>query len=113
VIAAAAAVAFPELPGLWSLSPLGALIGAIVLVYWLIVTGRLVPRSTHEAVLAVANKRGDEWKETAATQRTLIEQQSRQIGLFAEASRTPAEFFGTVMRAGGDSRARQAEAPEG
>ena len=102
-----AAAAFPELPGLWNLSPWGALVGVIVYVYWLIVSGRWIPRATHDAIVAVQKERGDEWKETAATQRTLIEEQSKQIGVFAEASRTPAEFFGTVMRSGGDSRVRQ------
>lgn len=94
-----------ELPGLWSLTPLGFGIGVVALVYWLLVTGRILPRSSHERELAAANKRGDEWKETALEGRRLIAEQSEQLGKFAEASKTPAEFFGTVMRAGGDSRA--------
>lgn len=53
------------LPGLWSLTPIGALLGAIVLLYWLLVTGRIVPKSTHERELATQKIRGDEWKETA------------------------------------------------
>ena len=98
------------LPGLWSMSPVGALLGVVVLVYWLITSGRLIPRSSHERELATANKRGDEWKETAIEGRKLIAEQSTQIGKFAEASKTPAEFFGTVMRSGGDSRVAQGEA---
>jgi hypothetical protein len=90
------------LPGLWSLSPIGALIGVVVLVFWLLATGRIIPRASHERELAVANKRGDEWKETALEGRALITQLTGQVDKFADASRTPAEFFGTVMRAGGD-----------
>ncbi len=61
-----------EIPaGLWSLSPLGALIGVIVLIYWLLATGRLIPKSSHERELAQAEKRGDEWKETAHDQRAV------------------------------------------
>jgi hypothetical protein len=54
-----------ELPGLWSLTPLGFGIGVVALLYWLIATGRLIPRSTHLQLLAAANRRGDEWKQTA------------------------------------------------
>jgi|GEM_PF-3180326 len=52
----------PELPGLWSLTPIGALIGAIVLLYWMLATGRLVTKSSHERELALATTRADEWK---------------------------------------------------
>jgi hypothetical protein len=84
----------------------------VVLAVILIMTGRLVPRATHERELATANKRGDEWKETALKGRELIEEQSRQLGKFAEASKTPAEFFGTVMRSGGDTRVASPEPSE-
>lgn len=61
-----------DLPAnIWSLSPLGALIGVIVLIYWLLATGRLIPKSSHERELAQAEKRGDEWKETAHDQRAV------------------------------------------
>lgn len=54
-----------ELPGLWSLSPIGFGLGVIAVVYWLLVSGRLIPRSSHERELDVHKVRGDEWKETA------------------------------------------------
>lgn len=54
-----------ELPGLWSLTPIGFGLGVVALVYWLLITGRLVPRSTHDRIVAVQKERGDEWKETA------------------------------------------------
>lgn len=56
-----------ELPGLWSLTPIGFGLGVVAIVYWLLISGRLIPRSSHERELAVSNKRGDEWKETANT----------------------------------------------
>ena len=40
------------LPGLWNLTPYGALIGMAVLLYWLIATGRLIPRASHDRELA-------------------------------------------------------------
>lgn len=67
-----AAAGEPILPGLWSLSPIGFGLGVIVLGYWLVVAGRLIPRSSHERELAVlrelgaaAKARGDEWKAAA------------------------------------------------
>lgn len=77
----------------------------------MIMTGRLVPRSTHESELATANKRGDEWKETALAGRKVIEVQAEQISKFADAAKTPAEFFGTVMRTGGGFRESASEGP--
>ena len=56
---------------LWNLSPLGALVGVIVLFYWLLATGRLISKSSHEREIAQSNKRGDEWKETALHERDL------------------------------------------
>lgn len=85
-------------------------VAIVTLVVLMLLTGRLIPRLTHEREIAAANKRGDEWKETALKGRELIEQQSAQLTKFADASKTPAEFFGTVMRAGGESHA-QADAP--
>lgn len=83
----------PELPGLWSLSPIGALLGVIALFYWLLATGRLITRSSHERELAQANKRGDEWKETALDGRKVITEQSSQIGKLVDGSRIAEHFF--------------------
>lgn len=99
------------LPGMWSLTPIGALIGIIVYIGASIGRGWWVPKSSHERELATANRRGDEWKETALDQRKLIAEQSTQISVLAEATKTPAEFFGTVMREGGGSRVAQTETP--
>jgi len=51
-----------ELPGIWSLTPLGALIGVLVLQYWLMATGRLISKGSHDREIAAANVRGNEWK---------------------------------------------------
>lgn len=75
------------LPGIWTLSPLGALIGGIVLVYWLIATGRLIPRSSHEREMRQANVRGDEWKESALTDRAAREKTSAQLDLALDANK--------------------------
>lgn len=95
--------------GIWDLTPYGALLGILIILFWLLATGRLIPRSSHERELAQANHRGDEWKESALQGRELITEQSKQLSKFAEASKTPAEFFGTVMRSGGDASASPQE----
>ncbi|MBT2485821.1 MULTISPECIES: hypothetical protein [unclassified Microbacterium] len=111
-----------ELPGIWNLTPYGAVLGLLVILYWLLATGRLVPRNAHERELAardaahatnlaLANKRGDEWKETAQQGHVVIKEQSGQLGKFADAARAPAEFFGTVIREGGGDRVAQTDSP--
>jgi len=82
-----------ELPGLWSLSPLGALLGIVVLVYWLLATGRMIPKSSHERELGVANRRGDEWKETALEQRAANAEIRRQNAQLIEANRVVETFL--------------------
>jgi hypothetical protein len=69
--------------GIWSLTPIGAMIGVVLVVYLLIATGKLIPRSSHEREMRQANIRGDEWKETANVERAaksiLLEQNSGLI----------------------------------
>jgi len=91
----------PDLPGFWSLTPIGALVGVVVLAYWLLATGRVIARSTHVRELAMSDKRGDEWKETAKARQELIEAQTVQITALTESAKTAAQFFGTVTRGGG------------
>lgn len=52
----------PELPGLWSLTPLGGMIGMLVLLFIWLNSGRLITRASHERELGLANKRADEWR---------------------------------------------------
>lgn len=97
------------LTGIWELSPLAALIGVTVFLFMSLARGWVIPKSSHEREMANVNRRGDEWKETAHDQRRLISEQSSQITTLTEATRTPAEFFGTVMREGGAQRVVQKE----
>lgn len=103
-----AAVGAIELPaGVWNLTPIGALIGVLVVAYWLIASGRLVPRSSHERelskletahalVLAAEVRRGDEWKETALDQRKVNQEIRAQNTTLLEAVRTSSHFFAAV-----------------
>lgn len=100
------------LPGLWSLAPIPALIGILIYIGLSIGSGKWVPRSSHERELAAANRRGDEWKETALATRQLNTEMSKSLNIFAESSKTPAEFFGTLMRDGGGSSVAQAPSPK-
>lgn len=99
------------LPGLWSLTPIGALIGVLIYISLSMSRGAWVPRASHEREIAAANKRGDEWKETADLRGKLISEQSAQITTLVEATKTPAEFFGTVMRDGGGKRVAETNTP--
>ena len=53
----------PELPGLWSLSPIAGMIGMLVLLFVWLNSGRLITKSSHERELKREIARGDEWKE--------------------------------------------------
>jgi hypothetical protein len=87
-------------------------IGAVAIValgVLLIFAGRLIPKSTHDRLLAEANKRGDEWKESALFEREHSSELAKQNSTLIEATKTPAEFFGTVMREGGGSRVAETD----
>ena len=56
----------PELPGLWSLTPIGGMIGMLVILFWMLATGRLITKSSHERELGLANTRANEWKDAHA-----------------------------------------------
>lgn len=99
------------IPGLWGLTPYGALIGLIVLIGLSISRGSWVPKSSHERELAAANRRGDEWKETALATRVLNAELAKQNSVLVESTKTPAEFFGTVMRDGGGRSVAQTDTP--
>ncbi len=83
-------------PGIWSLSPLGALIGAVVLIYWLLASGRLIPRGTHEAIVGQERRRGDEWKETAHELRDANAKIRDQNGTLIESARIASDFFAKI-----------------
>lgn len=82
-----------ELPGLWSLTPIGGMLGMIVLFYWLLATGRIITRSSHERELEVSDKRGDEWKETALEMRVVNKALTDQNGKLIESNRISDHFY--------------------
>lgn len=84
-------------------------VAIVALVVLMILTGRLVPKATHERELAASNKRGDEWKQTAKVYESANAVQAEQISKFADAGLTNAEFYGTVMRDGGGRRVGQTD----
>lgn len=45
---AATAAAEPVLPGLWGLTPIAGMLGMIVLLYWLLASGRIITRAQHD-----------------------------------------------------------------
>lgn len=101
-----------QLPGLWSLTPFGALLGMLVLIFWLTGTGRYIPRSSHERELAQANKRGDEWKEVSMTKDVLLTEVTAQNTILIETTKTSAEFYSTIQREGGGRRVEEAQSPD-
>lgn len=101
-----------QLPGLWSLTPYGAVLGMLVLMFYLTGTGKYIPRSSHERELAAANKRGDEWKEVSMAKDVQIEVLGAQNTVLIETTKTNAEFFGTIQREGGGRNVAQASSPD-
>ena len=86
----------PDIPGLWSLTPLGALVGVIVMIAVTLVRGYFIPRSSHERELGLAHKRGDEWKETAVSVRAVNAELLRQNSAIIESNRITDHFFRSV-----------------
>lgn len=95
------------LPGIWSLTPDVLFIGLTALAVISLIRGWIIPKSSHEREMRMANKRGDEWKETALEGRKLASEQSDQISKLVDANKVTAEFFGTVQREGGAQRGPQ------
>lgn len=92
-----------ELPGLWSLSPIGFGIGVVAVVYWLLITGRLIPKASHERELAIANKRGDEWKETALEYQKVNREIREQNGKLIKANEVVEAFLRSAGPSQGDT----------
>lgn len=86
-----------DLPfGIWSLTPAGFAFGVVIVVYWLLVSGRLIPRTSHERELLMANKRGDEWKETALNLRAVNNEIRVQNGKLIEANKISEHFYRSI-----------------
>lgn len=78
------------LPGLWSLSPIGAFLGLGALVLWLVLTGRLVPRKTHDEIVKQERTRAEEWKLVASERKGTINSLVVQNTAMLEATKTTA-----------------------
>lgn len=85
-----------DIPGIWSLTPIGALIGIIVLIAFVLIRGMFIPRASHERELSLVSKRGDEWKETAISVRTVNTELLRQNSDLIESSRITDHFFRAI-----------------
>lgn len=75
------------LPGLWSLTPLGAMVGMLVLQFYWLASSRLYTRKQHDEIMTLERRRGDEWKETATVERAAREALSKQLDVSLEANK--------------------------
>lgn len=113
----------PELPGLWSLSPLAALVGFIVLLGYFLATGKLVTRREVDKLMAQTEaghgllraqwdqrlqdykdregtlvKRGDDWKDAYQTERTAGDETRAQVTALTEGGRATQHLVESIAR---------------
>lgn len=62
----------------------GAFGALVIFVTVAVVRGWLVPKSTHERELKAADRRGDEWKETALESRKTVTELIRSQGIIKD-----------------------------
>lgn len=74
------------LPGLWSLSPLAALVGVLVWLMLAVSGGRFIPKSSHEREVEI-------WKGIVENQKITIETQQEQITSLLEVGTTVQAFL--------------------
>lgn len=82
-----------ELPGIWSLTPLGALIGVLVIQFWMMATGRLITKGSHERELAIKELQVNDWKDIAKEERLAAAIHIEQKGKLIEAGTAATAFF--------------------
>lgn len=85
-------------PALWNVAPLPGLVGLLLTLYWLLATGRLIPRSSHERELSQQRDRADEWKETALDQRKVNQEIRAQNTMLLESARITDKFYSDVKK---------------
>lgn len=90
----------------WNQIPLGLLTpGMLILaVAWLVFTGRLVPRVTHEEQLADLRTERDRW-------RTAAEESTRQVTALLPAAQASTSFIEATMKAAMHQVERRQEDP--
>ena len=88
--------AFPELPGIWGLTPWGALLGLIVLFLISIQRGWIITKSSHERELKLVQERAEDWKEAAKSTEETIAIVRAQNSKLIEANEAATAFFKAV-----------------
>lgn len=98
-----------QIPGIWSLTPYGALVGLLVFISISVIRGWFIPASSHKRELEAERRRADEWKEVALarkdTIRALVDQNTAllETGRTVEALVRAAAPPKTLDRGGEDS----------
>lgn len=90
--------------GLWDLAPIPAMIGLITTFYWLLVTGRLIPRSSHERELNQQKEQTTDWKTAAKEQKEINQEIRQQNSVLLETARITSKFFVDVDKNLDDTR---------
>lgn len=60
------------LPGIWGLTPIAGMLGMIAMVYWLLVSGRLITKSSHEREIGIYKTQQEYDRKTIQTQAAQI-----------------------------------------
>ena len=94
--AVTAAAALPVLPGLWSLTPLGAVVVLLVLNWWMLNTGRLYTRGSHQEIVKLHEERHTAQEAILATKDGTIETLTEQNGVLAKSGAITDDFFQKV-----------------
>lgn len=86
------------IPGVWDVAPISGIVGLLLILYWLLATGRLIPRSSHERELAQQKERADEWKDTAMDLRAVNAEVRTQNSTLIESARITDKFYSDVKK---------------
>lgn len=69
------------LPGLWSLTPIGALVGIVVLCFWLLATGRVMTRSQHDEIVALWKAAAERWESASSKSESTLAEAVKTLGI--------------------------------
>lgn len=91
------------LPGLWSLSPIGAVIGMVVLIFIALTTGRLYTKGQHDQIVQLYKQLADEAKATATKWEGIAIERGDQLSLVLPQLQVFSEFIQRADRTGGST----------
>lgn len=91
------------LPGLWSLSPIGAVIGMVVLIFLGLTTGRLYTRGQHDQIVNLYKELATEAKASAGKWEAVAVQRGAQLDILVPQVAIVGEFFQKADRTGADA----------